>query len=78
MNLAAHQENAYQAIINVTVRRIVPIIAMKMDVTMEATEMEVIQTPLNEELKVLYKLAQQAPPMWSYHRGCTIVSRWMT
>ena len=46
MNLAAHQENAYQAIINVTVRRIVPIIAMKTDVTTEATEMEVIQKTL--------------------------------
>ena len=46
MNLAAHQENAYQAIINVTVRRIVPIIAMKMDVTTEATAMEVIQISL--------------------------------
>ena len=46
MNLAAHQENAYQAIINVTVRRIVPIIAMKTDVTTEATAMEVIQKTL--------------------------------
>ena len=49
MNLAAHQENAYQAILMtlyVTVRRIVPIIAMKTDVTTEATAMEVIQKTL--------------------------------
>ena len=78
MNLAAHQENAYQAIINVTVRRIVPIIAMKTDVTTEATEMEVMQIALNKEMKVLFTFPQQAPPTSSYHRGCTIVSRWTT
>ena len=49
-----------------------------MDVTTEATAMEVMQIALNKEMKVLYKLAQQAPPMSSYHRGCTIVSRWTT
>ena len=44
MNLAAHRENAYQAVIDVTMNRIVPIIAMKTDVTMEAMAiMEVIQ-----------------------------------
>ena len=43
MNLAAHREDAYQAIIDVTIIRIVPIIAMKPDVAMEATAMEVIQ-----------------------------------
>ena len=43
MNLAAHQEAAYQAIIDVTIIRIVPIIAMKPDVAMEATAMEVME-----------------------------------
>ena len=59
MNLAAHREDAYQAIIDVTIIRIVPIIAMKPDVAMEATamevmEMEVIQIALKKEMKVLY------------------------
>merc|ERR1719245_1090822 len=42
MNLAAHQEAAYQAIIDVTIIRTVLIIAMRMDVatTMEAMAME--------------------------------------
>ena len=42
MNLAACREDAYQAIISVTIIRIVPIIAMRPDVAMEATEMEVM------------------------------------
>ena len=46
MNLAAHRENAYQAVIDATMNRIVPIIAMKRDVTTEATAMEVIQIAL--------------------------------
>ena len=59
MNLAAHQEDAYQAIIDVTIIRIVPIIAMKPGVAMEATamevmEMEVIHKAVNKEMKVLY------------------------
>ena len=43
MNLDAHQENACQAFIDVTIIRIVLIIAMKTDVTMEATTIKVIQ-----------------------------------
>lgn len=43
MNLAAHQEAAYQAIIDVTIIRIVVIIAMRPDVAMEATVMEVME-----------------------------------
>ena len=45
MNLAAHQEAAYQAIIDVTIIRIVLIIAMRPDVAMEAmaTAMEVME-----------------------------------
>ena len=43
MNLAAHREDAYQANIDVTIIRIVPIIAMKPDVAMEATAMEVME-----------------------------------
>ena len=59
MNLAAHREDAYQANIDVTIIRIVPIIAMKPDVAMEATamevmEMEVIQKAVNKEMKVMY------------------------
>ena len=59
MNLAAHREDAYQAIIDVTIIRIVPIIAMKPDVAMEATamevmEMEVIHKAVNKEMKVMY------------------------
>merc|ERR1712117_773553 len=40
INLAAHQEAAYQASIDVTIIRIVPIIAMKPGVAMEVMEME--------------------------------------
>ena len=59
MNLAAHREDAYQANIDVTIIRIVPIIAMKPDVAMEATamevmEMEVIQKAVNKEMKFMY------------------------
>ena len=46
MNLAAHQEAAYQAIIDVTIIRIVLIIAMRTDVAMEAMETEVMQKTL--------------------------------
>ena len=51
MNLSAHQEAAFQAIINVTIIRIVLIIAMRPDVameamamTMEVMEMEAMET----------------------------------
>ena len=56
MNLAAHREDAYQAIIDVTIIRTVPIIAMKLDVAMEATamEMEVIHKAVDKEMKVLF------------------------
>ena len=45
MNLGAHQEAAYQAIIDVTIIKIVLIIAMRPDVAMEAmaTAMEVME-----------------------------------
>ena len=72
MNLAAHQENAYQAIIDVTIIRIVPIIAMKPDVAMEATamevmEMEVIQKAVNKEMKVMYTfLNYKAWVLWYF------------
>lgn len=62
MNLAACREDAYQAIISVTIIRIVPIIAMRLDVAMEATEMEVmvmevlvIQIALNKEMIYISK-----------------------
>ena len=72
MNLAAHQEDAYQAIIDVTIIRIVPIIAMKPDVAMEATamevmEMEVIQKAVNKEMKVMYTfLNYKAWVLWYF------------
>ena len=57
MNLAAHQEAAYQMNINVTIIRTVLIIAMRTDVAMEemameVTEMEVIQIALNKEMQI--------------------------
>ena len=72
MNLAAHQEDAYQAIIDVTIIRIVPIIAMRPDVAMEATamevmEMEVIHKAVNKEMKVLYTfLNHKARVLWYF------------
>ena len=72
MNLAAHQEAAYQAIIDVTIIRIVPIIAMKPDVAMEATamevmEMEVIHKAVNKEMKVMYTfLNYKAWVLWYF------------
>ena len=72
MNLAAHQEAAYQAIIDVTITRIVPIIAMKPDVAMEATamevmEMEVIHKAVNKEMKVMYTfLNYKAWVLWYF------------
>ena len=72
MNLAAHREDAYQAIIDVTIIRIVPIIAMKPDVAMEAMamevmEMEVIHKAVNKEMKVLYTfLNYKAWVLWYF------------
>ena len=73
MNLAAHREDAYQAIIDVTIIRIVPIIAMKPDVAMEATAMEVMEMEVihnkavNKEMKVLYKfLNYKAWVLWYF------------
>ena len=69
MNLAAHQEDAYQAIIDVTIIRIVPIIAMKPDVAtaMEVMEMEVIHKAVNKEMKVLYTfLNHKAWVLWYF------------
>ena len=72
MNLAACREDAYQAIIDVTIIRIVPIIAMKPDVAMEATamevmEMEVIQKAVNKEMKVMYTfLNYKAWVLWYF------------
>ena len=72
MNLAAHREDAYQANIDVTIIRIVPIIAMKPDVAMEATamevmEMEVIQKAVNKEMKVMYTfLNYKAWVLWYF------------
>ena len=72
MNLAAHQEDAYQAIIDVTIIRIVPIIAMRPDVAMEATamevmEMEVIHKAVNKEMKVLFTfLNYKAWALWYF------------
>ena len=51
MNLAAHREDAYQANIDVTIIRIVPIIAMKPDVAMEATAMEVMEMEVIHYIK---------------------------
>ena len=72
MNLAALQEAAYQAIIDVTIIRIVPIIAMKPDVAMEATamevmEMEAIHKTVNKEMKDLYTfLNYKAWVLWYF------------
>ena len=72
MNLAAHREDAYQANIDVTIIRIVPIIAMKPDVAMEATamevmEMEVIHKAVNKEMKVMYTfLNYKAWVLWYF------------
>ena len=72
MNLAAHQEAAYQAITDVTIIRIVLIIAMRPDVAMEAMamegmEMEVIHKAVNEEMKVLYTfLNYKAWVLWYF------------
>ena len=67
MNLAAHREDAYQAIIDVTIIRIVPIIAMKPDVAMEATAMEVIHKAVNKEMKDLYTfLNYKAWVLWYF------------
>ena len=72
MNLAAHREDAYQANIDVTIIRIVPIIAMKPDVAMEAMamevmEMEVIQKAVNKEMKVMYTfLNYKAWVLWYF------------
>ena len=44
MNLGAHQDNAYLTIGNVTIIRTVLIIAMRLDVAMEATVMEAMET----------------------------------
>ena len=74
MNLAAHQEDAYQAIIDVTIIRIVPIIAMKPDVAtamevmeMEVMEMEVIHKAVNKDMKVLFTfLNYKAWALWYF------------
>ena len=70
MSLAARQEAAYQVIIDVTIIRIVPIIAMKPDVAMEAMEvmeMEVIHKAVNKDMKVLFTfLNYKAWALWYF------------
>ena len=67
MNLAAHREDAYQAIIDVTIIRIVPIIAMKPGVAMEVMEMEVIHKAVNKEMKILFTfLNYKAWALWYF------------
>ena len=74
MNLAAHREDAYQANIDVTIIRIVPIIAMKPDVAMEATAMEVMEMEVihnkavNKEMKVLYTFLNHKARVLLYFR----------